>query len=82
MVQRVVGMVDVAPFVRLLKKLPSFVLSRRDCSTYRLVRSAVTSPCGLAGKLSEQPVSIFLIVYDARVALILFKKNKTSSIRI
>jgi hypothetical protein len=47
-------MADVA-FYRLLKKSDSGVLSRRDCSTYRLVRLAVTSPCGLAAELFEQP---------------------------
>jgi hypothetical protein len=52
MVQRVVGMADVPPSFRLLKKLSS----RRDCSTYRLVRLAVQSPCGLADDLFEKPV--------------------------
>ena len=57
-----VDVADVPPSCRLLKKLSSRVLSRHDYSTYRIVRLAVTSPSGLAGKLFEQPV----VCYPAR----------------
>ncbi len=58
MVSGMVGMADVPFLDRLLKKSVSGVLSRSGRSTYRRVRLAVQSPCGLADDLFEQPVCI------------------------
>ena len=60
MVSGVVDVADVPLLDRLLKKSVSGVLSRSDRSTYRLVRLAVRSPCGLADDLFEQPVDACL----------------------
>ena len=59
MVSGMVDVADVPPLDRLLKKSVSGVLSRSDRSTYRLVRLAVQSPCGLANDPFEQPVAAY-----------------------